>query len=281
MDLKHRSGFNDNYDLGNLLGSGAFSDVVEGMHKYDQSEYAIKIVYKDNLDNEDEIKEEINILNSLHHQHIVKLFSVYNDPDAYYIVTELLKGGELYDRIESKTAYLENEARDVCRSMLDAVGYCHKNNIAHRDLKPENLILVHQYDDTFLKIIDFGFAKRVTSPTCLRTQCGTMDYTAPEVLQGKRYGTQADMWSVGVILYLLLCGYEPFSLGTTTRRRQKILAGIYEFDKVDWLDISDEAKNLVRCLLNVRPLKRYNADDALKHPWFLTHNIQSTRIKNQ
>jgi len=269
QELKHYSGFNNYFDLGDLLGSGAFSDVVEGIHKHEQNSYAIKIVYKDNIENDAEIQEEINILHSLKHEHIVQFISVYNDPDAYYIVTELLRGGELYERLEVKTMYEEYEARDVCRCILRAIAYCHDHNIAHRDIKPENIVLVHQNDDTIIKIIDFGFAKRVTSPNCLKTMCGTMDYTAPEVLKGLRYDLKADIWSVGVILYLLLCGYEPFSVGTMTRRRQKILSGRYEFDKADWCGVTDHAKELVRCLLNVRPRQRFNAMDALGHEWFV------------
>lgn len=274
-ELKHCSGFNDNYDLGNLLGSGAFSDVVEGIHKHEQTEYAIKIIYKDNIENDNEIHEEINILHSLNHEHIVNFISVYNDPDAYYIVTELLRGGELYERLESKEglAYIEKDARHVCKCILKAINYCHDvHNIVHRDIKPENILLVHEQNDTIIKIIDFGFAKRIETPGYLKTQCGTMDYTAPEILKGFKYGKKVDIWSIGIILYLLLVGYEPFSVGTMTRRKQKIISGSYTFEKDDWFDISLDVQNLIRCLLNVRVNKRYNATEALNHAWFTNDN---------
>jgi len=275
QELKHYSGFNDNYDLGNLLGSGAFSDVVEGTNKHEQTEYAIKIIYKDNIENDNEIHEEINILHSLNHEHIVNFYSVYNDPDAYYIVTELLRGGELYERLESKEgfAYVEKDAKHVCKCILKAINYCHDvHNIVHRDIKPENILLVHEHNDTTVKIIDFGFAKRLENSRYLKTQCGTMDYTAPEVLKGLKYGKKVDVWSIGIILYLLLVGYEPFSVGTMIRRKQKIISGNYIFEKDDWFDISLDAQILIRCLLNVRVNKRYNANDALDHIWFTNDN---------
>lgn len=275
MNIQHRRKFDATFTLGNILGSGAFSDVVEAKHRHCSATYAVKVIHKCNLD-EDEyrsLEEEIDILYSLNHRNILKLFSVYNETDMCYLVMELLLGGELSERLDAKNVYTEDEALQLCTYLLKAVWYCHGNNIAHRDLKPENLLLIHKNNDTQIKITDFGFSKRCPKPNSLTTQCGTLDYTAPEILAGKPYGTVVDMWSVGVIIYILLCGYEPFAIGTYTRKRQKILIGKYEFHEERWSHITYHAKNFIRCLLNVNANKRFTAKEACNHPWIvLKHN---------
>jgi len=206
-------GFEELYKLKGVLGSGAFSTVRLGYHKSDQEKsYAVKCINKQKLTEEDTIAlvEEVAILKEFDHEHIICLYDFFEESQMYYLVLERMSGGELFDRIVEKHFYNEKEARDVCKILLEAVGYCHKNNVAHRDLKPENLLLVTEKDDGIVKIADFGFAKRVTAPNCLSTQCGTPGYVAPEILEGHSYDTKADMWSIGVILYILLGGYPPF-----------------------------------------------------------------------
>ena len=201
------------------------------------------------------------------HNHIINLYDVFDEPSYYYLVTELMLGGELFDRIVTKTFYTEKEARDVCRILFDALGYCHSHAIAHRDLKPENLLLMSRNDDKNIKIADFGFAKKVTSSKCLLTQCGTPGYVAPEILHGVPYGVKADMWSLGVITYILLGGYPPFIEQNQRELFKKIKRGQYEFHVEYWGQISKEAKDLIAGLLTVDPDRRLSAEKALQNPW--------------
>ena len=201
------------------------------------------------------------------HNHIINLYDVFDEPSYYYLVTELMLGGELFDRIVTKTFYTEKEARDVCKILFDALGYCHSHAIAHRDLKPENLLLMSRNDDKNIKIADFGFAKKVSSSKCLLTQCGTPGYVAPEILHGVPYGVKADMWSLGVITYILLGGYPPFIEQNQRELFKKIKRGQYEFHVEYWGQISKEAKDLIAGLLTVDPDRRMSAEKALQNPW--------------
>lgn len=180
---------------------------------------------------------------------------------------EEMTGGELFDRIVAKAYYNEKEARDTCKILLEAVGYMHKNNVAHRDLKPENLLLVSRSDDSEVKIADFGFAKKVYEESSLVTQCGTPGYVAPEILEGLKYDQRADMWSVGVILYILLGGYPPFIENTQRELFRKIKKGDYEFHEEYWGTVSTEARTLIKSLLTVDPKERLTAQQALENPW--------------
>jgi len=232
----------------------------------------VKIVDKLKMEENDEecFQFEIDNLTSLKHSNITRLYHVYNEPTKYYLVMELVSGGELFDRIVSKRSYTEEEARDVSKIICGAINYCHKNCIAHRDLKPENLLLMYKDSDTEIKIADFGFSKRVESPEsrCLVTRCGTPEYVAPEVLSGKPYNTKCDTWSLGVIIYILLCGYPPFYNKSTHNLFNLILMGKYEFHEDTWGDISDEAKDLISKLLINKPNERLSAEEVLQHPWF-------------
>mmetsp|Transcript_16508 Transcript_16508/g.31275 ORF Transcript_16508/g.31275 Transcript_16508/m.31275 type:complete len:335 (-) Transcript_16508:1085-2089(-) len=264
-----KGSFRDKYSIGKTLGEGAFSVVKEATSRTSRKSYAAKIVTKAKLTKEDEIalKDEISILKDMRHDHIINLYDVFDEESYYYLVTELMMGGELFDRIVTKTFYNEKEARDVCKILFEALDYCHSKNVAHRDLKPENLLLVSRSDDKNIKIADFGFAKKVTSSKCLVTQCGTPGYVAPEILHGVPYGVKADMWSLGVITYILLGGYPPFIEQNQRELFKKIKRGQYEFHTEYWKNISPEAKNLISKLLTVDPDKRLSARNALEDPW--------------
>lgn len=169
------------------LGTGAFSTVREGRHRTSNDiTYAIKCVNRKKLSDEDEaaLLDEVGILKNLKHPHIIRLYDFFVTPHTYYLVMERMSGGELFDRIVAKAYYNEKEARDVCKILIQAIGYCHLNRVAHRDLKPENLLLLSEDDDSAVKIADFGFAKIVKEPNSLKTQCGTPGYVAPEILDG-------------------------------------------------------------------------------------------------
>mmetsp|Transcript_906 Transcript_906/g.1241 ORF Transcript_906/g.1241 Transcript_906/m.1241 type:complete len:348 (-) Transcript_906:134-1177(-) len=268
-DSSSNKSFSDLYKLGKQLGEGAFSVVKDGKHRQSALEFAIKIVTKSKLTHEDEeaLKDEIDVLKELDHQHIIRLYDVFDEQQFYYLVTEKMSGGELFDRIVQKSYYNEKEARDVCKILFDAMNYCHEHKVAHRDLKPENLLLHSNDNDSDIKIADFGFAKRVSGPNSLSTQCGTPGYVAPEILEGVPYGTKADMWSLGVIVYILLGGYPPFIEQNQRDLFRKIRKGQYEFHEEYWGQVSDEAKSLISSLLTVSPNRRLSADESLTNVW--------------
>jgi serine/threonine protein kinase len=231
--------------------------------------YAVKCVNRKKLSEEDEaaLLDEVGILMEMKHPHIIRLYDFFTEPSTYYLVMEQMSGGELFDRIVAKAYYNEKEARDTCKIVLEAVGYMHKNNVAHRDLKPENLLLMNKTDDSTVKIADFGFAKKVYENNSLTTQCGTPGYVAPEILEGTPYDQRADMWSVGVILYILLGGYPPFIENTQRDLFRKIRRGEYEFHEEYWGTVSVEAKDLISSLLTVSASDRLTAERALENSW--------------
>jgi len=192
---------------------------------------------------------------------------VFDEKNHYYLITEKLPGGELFDRVVQKSYYNEKEARDVCKILFEALGYVHSQHVAHRDLKPENLLLTSQDDDCNVKIADFGFAKKCPSPKSLKTQCGTPGYVAPEILNGVKYDAQADMWSIGVIVYILLGGYPPFIEQNQRDLFRKIRRGQYEFHEEYWGSVSQDAKDMISSCLTVDPDCRTTAESALKCKW--------------
>lgn len=261
--------FSEQYKIGKALGEGAFSVVREAAKRGTDEIYAVKVITKSKLSIEDEnaLKDEIDILKNLKHENIIYLVCHFNESTFYYLVTEMMEGGELFDRIVAKTYYNEKEARDVCKILFEAISYCHSERVAHRDLKPENLLLMSKTDDLKIKIADFGFAKKVESEECLLTQCGTPGYVAPEILRGVPYGQKSDMWSLGVIAYILIGGYPPFIEQNQRELFRKIKRGSYEFHVEYWGQISREAKDLISALLTVDPKRRLSAQKALEDPW--------------
>lgn len=261
----------DEYNLGDELGEGAFSKVRLATSKTTSQKFAVKIVTKKKLTPDDAqgLKQEISILQELDHPNIMTLKEVFVEPNFIYLITELLSGGELFDRIVQKEYYDESEARNVSRIMFGALEYCHDRKVAHRDLKPENLLLTSKFDDNNIKVADFGFAKKSKSDHSLMTQCGTPGYVAPEIIKGTPYGTQVDMWSLGVILYILLAGYPPFNGKTQKELFKQIRRGRYHFHEQFWGGVSEDAKDLVRHLLVVDAEKRYTAKMALGSTWMV------------
>jgi len=267
--ISNDKSFYAEFTTGKDLGEGAFSVVKECTEKSTGTHWAAKIVTLSKLTKEDKIalKDEVAILTELQHPSIVRLHRVFNEPSITYLVMENMRGGELFDRIVAKQFYTEKEARDCCYILFKALEYCHSCNVAHRDLKPENLLLISETDDSSIKIADFGFAKKAMSAKSLKTQCGTPNYVAPEVLEGVRYGTQADMWSIGVIFFILLGGYPPFSHDNHRELYRKIRKGEFTFSPKYWKNISSEAKDLISKLLVTNPDKRMTAKAALSHEW--------------
>jgi len=213
------------------------------------------------------LKDEISILKPMRHHHIIRLHEVFEDKQFYYLVTEMMTGGELFDKITEKEHYTEKEARAACKFLFQAIQYCHSHKVAHRDLKPENLLLSSKSNDYDVKLADFGFAKRCESPDSLRTRCGTLNYAAPEVLLSQGYDTRADMWSIGVIVYILIGGHLPFDDKEPRILLANILEGRYTLSDEHWVDISQDAKDMIKLLLEINPKKRISADKALECKW--------------
>lgn len=186
-----------------------------------------------------------------------------------YLVMEIMTGGELFDRIVEKESYTEQEAADTIRPIVDAIRYCHESNIVHRDLKPENLLYETKEDESVIKISDFGLAKMIGDDQFATTACGTPGYVAPEILNGKGYGREVDYWSIGIVLYILLCGFPPFYEEDNAALFEQIKSGSFEFPSPYWDEISDMAKDLITKLLDVDPTKRLDANQIMEHPWIV------------
>jgi calcium/calmodulin-dependent protein kinase I len=223
------------------------------------------------------LKREIAVMKKLDHSSVVKFFGAFEDEEFYYLVLEYLSGGELFDRISAQVFYNENSARVILISILEAVKYCHDKDIVHRDLKPENLLLCSLNDDAKLKLADFGFAveaKGLTITDC----CGSPEYMAPEVLTSEPYGKPADMWSLGIILYILLGGYPPFYDTNQQKMFKQIIAGKFEFHDEYWSSVTPEAKDLINKLLEHDHLSRITIDEVYKHPWIQLDTAQLAAI---
>jgi calcium/calmodulin-dependent protein kinase I len=217
-------------------------------------------------------------MSSLTHPHIVPLIDFFEEKDCYFLVMELMSGGDLFDRIGKKKTYSEADARDLAIKMLKAMSYCHSHKIAHCDMKPKNLLLMSEDNDSYIKLADFGFAARCHEPKSLTKQCGTPFFVSPEILLRQPYDQQSDMWSVGCIIFLLLSGNLPFMGRSQKELFRKIVSGKFEFDDDDWCDVSDEAKDLVSKLLMLDPDQRLTSNEALKHKWMKASNDRLSRM---
>lgn len=261
--------FRSVYQLNAKIKSGAFATVCLGTHRESGKRVAIKCVHRQKLSPQDDcaILREVNILSSIKHERVCSIVDFFVEDECYFIIMPLMEGGDLFDRIGKIKNYSEECARNLVFEMLRAIAHLHEKNIAHCDLKPKNLLLQYKDDDSSVILADFGFAMRVYAPKTLTKQCGTPYFVAPEILLRKGYDTQADMWSVGVIVYSLLSGSLPFTGKRHLDLFKSIIAGEYTFDEDRWECVSDGAKDLVRKLLVVNPAERFSAQDALNHDW--------------
>jgi len=246
-----------------------FSIVKLGVNKKSGEKVAVKIIDKKAAATEQDekrLKTEVEILKKVNHPNIVCLKDMFETNEKLYLVMELVTGGELFDKIVEKGQYSEKDASVIVKKMLSAVEYLHSVKIAHRDLKPENLLL-KAGNDTDVMLSDFGLSKIIGVESMMETACGTPYYVAPEVLSATGYDKEVDLWSVGVITYLLLCGFPPFYGETLPEVFEQIMKAEYDFPEPYWTEISKEAKDLIGKLLVVDASKRLTATQALKHPW--------------
>ncbi|ETW00902.1 CAMK/CAMK1 protein kinase [Aphanomyces invadans] len=281
MSVLSTQRFDEVYSLekDSILGEGASAKVYVATHRRTRQRVAVKVFVKARM-RDSEVKdmfEEVQLLQDLKHDHILQLHGFFHEPAHYYIVTDLLEGGELFDRIIEKEFYSEKEARDLIKVLLTAIQYMHSLNIVHRDLKPENILLKSVSDDTSIKIADFGFAKKDVNGE-MTEKCGSPSYVAPEILAQPKYGRAVDIWSAGVIAYILLCGYPPFQGATDAELFANIQHGTFEFDSPHWDDVSELAKAFVSSMLVISPAKRATADELLQHPW-ITGTVSTVPLK--
>ena len=250
--------------LGNL-GQGSYGKVKKVLHKQLNEYRAMKIVNKKLASS----SNEIEILRKISHPNIVNIFEIFEDKKKYYIMSEFCDGGELFSAIAEKGFFTELEANKLIKQILQTVNYLHSNNIVHRDLKPENIMLMANGKD--LKVIDFGTAVELPKKKKLTKFIGTAYYIAPEVIQ-QNYDEKCDIWSCGIILYILLCGYPPFNGPSNNDIYSAIQHSKLLFKKENWQDVSKEAISLIKKMLDKNPKKRPSAEDCLNNPWF---NIMS------
>ncbi|KAI8871046.1 calcium/calmodulin-dependent protein kinase 1 [Ramicandelaber brevisporus] len=262
-----------NYKFIKQLGSGSFGEVKLATKLDTDEQVAVKIVRKAQLkasNNEAMVVKELSIVGRLDHPSIVHLLDWFESKDKYYMVFQLASGGELFDRIIARGKFTEDDARDVVKTVLEALSYLHAHGIVHRDLKPENLIYASPAPDAPLLLADFGISKLMRNDTdVMTTVCGSPGYTAPEILTRKPYGREVDLYSLGIISYALLCGYAPFYEYEHDQYKmlQVMLNGHIVFHDPYWRGISELAKDFIRHMLHPDPAMRPSADAALAHPW--------------
>uniref|UniRef100_A0A671W0P7 non-specific serine/threonine protein kinase n=1 Tax=Sparus aurata TaxID=8175 RepID=A0A671W0P7_SPAAU len=253
------------YEIIRTLGKGNFAVVKLAKHKVTKTQVAIKIIDKTRLNpsNLEKIYREVQIMKLLNHPHIIKLYQVMETKDMLYIVTEYAKNGEMFDHLTSNGRMSEDEARKKFWQILTAVDYCHRHHIVHRDLKTENLLLDANMN---IKLADFGFGNFYNAGEPLSTWCGSPPYAAPEVFEGKEYeGPQLDIWSLGVVLYVLVCGSLPFDGPSLPALRQRVTEGRFRIP----FFMSQDCENLIRKMLVVDPARRISVAQIKQHRWML------------
>lgn len=256
------------YHLGRTLGEGTFAKVKFARNCETGENFAIKILDKDKLLKHkmiDQIKREISTMKLIRHPNVIRMYEVMASKSKIYIVLELVTGGELFDKITSRGRLKEDEARKYFQQLINAVDYCHSRGVFHRDLKPENLLLDASGG---LKVSDFGLSalpQQVREDGLLHTTCGTPNYVAPEVVNSKGYdGAKADLWSCGVILFVLMAGYLPFEEANIMELYKKIFKA--DFTCPPWFSTS--AKKLIKKILDPNPLTRISISEVIENEWF-------------
>ena len=264
--------FTDCYRKRGILGEGGFAIVYRCKHRLNRQYYAVKEVLNEEYEGTggEDVKGEISALKTLRDgPFVVRLLDVFQTVERTHMVMEEMAGGDLLERITEKGLYRERDARKVSRTLFEAIAFCHKKRICHRDIKPENILLASPHSDTSIKLADFGCSGRITSPNCLHTLCGTYRYAAPEVYGGEDhgYGESCDLWSAGVVVFALLGGYAPFEADDDDDIPALVCSGHYEFDDPCWSDVSENAKDVIRGLLQVNPSVRLTVNQALDSKW--------------
>lgn len=267
-----------------LLGEGSYGQVVKATDKTTKALRAIKAIDTSKITDAKRFEDEVAIQQMLDHPNIVKLYEVFKDAKRIYLVMELCVGGELFDRIVEEAekgaeghAFDERGAANYMQQILGAMRYLHDHQFVHRDIKPENFLLQNKRADSPIKVIDFGLAKKFDkrADPPMKTKAGTPYYVAPQVLMGS-YDEKCDIWSCGVIAYILLCGYPPFYGDRDEDILRRVKRGDFEFPSPDWDDISRPGKDIITTMLTLNPTDRPSAGDLLEHRWLKDHADKPT-----
>ncbi|XP_050203364.1 CDPK-related kinase 6 [Mercurialis annua] len=267
------------FELGKEVGRGHFGHTCWAKGKKGElrgQNVAVKIISKAKMTTAisiEDVRREVKLMKALSgHKHMIKFHDAFEDANNVYIVMELCEGGELLDRILSRGGrYTEEDAKTIILQILSVVAFCHLQGVVHRDLKPENFLFTTRDEDAPLKIIDFGLSDYIRPDQRLNDIVGSAYYVAPEVLH-RSYSVEADMWSIGVIAYILLCGSRPFWARTESGIFRSVLRADPNLDDSPWPAVSREAKDFVKRLLNKDHRKRMSAAQALTHPWLRDEN---------
>lgn len=262
----------EKYDIGRPIGDGHFSVVYCCMNKSTRELCALKLIDKLKCRGRDDmIYNEVKILKRLEHPNIVRLIEEFDFPKQLYLILELVQDGDLFDAISNVTKFSEVDVATMIHNLSSALTYLHSQGIVHRDIKPENLLISVQEDGSqSVKLADFGLAMEIDEDHPLFSVCGTAFYVSPEMLNETGYSYKVDVWSTGVICFILLCGYPPFTSENENNQDElfdAILAGDFQFAQPYWGKISQHAKNLIKSMLVVDPEKRYTAEQVFMHPW--------------
>uniref|UniRef100_A0A8C6RIA7 Serine/threonine-protein kinase 33 n=1 Tax=Nannospalax galili TaxID=1026970 RepID=A0A8C6RIA7_NANGA len=279
------------YIFGKVLGQGSFGMVIEATDKETGMKRAIKKVNKEKAGSSAVklLEREVNILKSVKHEHIIHLEQVFETPKKMYLVMELCEDGELKAVLDKKGHFSENETRLIIQSLASAIAYLHNKDIVHRDLKLENIMVKSSFIDDNgemnlnIKVSDFGLAVKKhgsRSEGMMQTTCGTPIYMAPEVINAHDYSQQCDIWSIGVMMYLLLCGEPPFMANSEEKLFEQIRKGELRFEDAIWGSVSDSAKNVLRQLIKVDPAHRITAKELLDNHWLTGNVLSSVRPAN-
>ena len=262
----------DRYERGEVLGKGGYGEVLVVQRKKDKTEFAMKLMKKTSNDPtiEATFNTESTIMKELDHKNVIKFEASYEDDENYYLVSELCAGGELFDHIVENHHFSEKIAASILRDALLGLKHCHQNNIVHLDLKPENLVLKSEDPDSDIVIIDFGCARKLEAGKTYNDRVGTPYYVSPEMLDSKLQKTgdilkACDMWSLGVIAYVMVTGRPPFGGTDNSRIYARIKRGEYKYPSS--LKLSADLKDLIAKLLTKNPVARLTVDEALQHPW--------------
>ena len=265
--------FSELYMVGSKLGKGGYAEVKRCTHKPSTELRAVKIyskqLYGPGKPEQGKMLEEMNILAKLDHPNVIRIFDYFEDKKSYYLVMEYCEGGELFDKIKKGVKMTEREAAKVMRQVISVLAYCHDLGIVHRDLKPENIMLDERKTELNIKIADFGTACYLDHNREAHGVIGTSLYMAPEVINSSSYNEKCDMWSCGIVMYLMLTGKTPYSEDLDEGEIKEVLkTGRLDFSSPDFQQLSWEAKDLIKKMLCTDPLKRISAIGALNHEWF-------------
>ncbi|KAM4845811.1 serine/threonine-protein kinase 33 isoform 2-T11 [Thomomys bottae] len=289
--MENGSAIEEVYTFGRVLGQGSFGMVIEATNKETGTKWAIKKINKEKAGSSTVrlLEREVYILKSVKHEHIIHLEQIFETPKKMYLVMELCEDGELKEILDRKGHFSENETRWIIQSLASAIAYLHNKDIVHRDLKLENIMVKSSFIDANnemnlnIKVTDFGLAVKKhgsRSDGMMQTTCGTPIYMAPEVINAHDYSQQCDIWSIGVIMYLLLCGEPPFLASSEEKLFELIRKGELHFKDPVWDSISDCAKSALRQLLKVDPAHRITAKELLDNQWLTGNKVSSVRPTN-